>query len=1180
MYFPFSREIRRRLEIAPDFIGDLAASRQLARRLDHDRQVALHPERGVRAGLLYALFELQRWSERLFDHYVHQVDGELWRRAHAWLEDRFGPRAVAAMLERFRELFGGGEPPRPQVEADGVSEPAGDDFVDLAAVLQLWLVNRNPAMADLRDLFDDQELEEATGYGAMVASLEELFVQLPPLDGESLWDHCQRPQRQVPASLRDQLELVTGFEAGTAEQASAQLLALDVLREEERPVFVHGGPPPPPPEVSLEALQEGEERFSADRRWMPELVLVAKNVLVWLHQLSQTWKRDITTLDGIPDDELDRLAERGFTGLWLIGVWQRSAASRTIKHRAGNPAAGASAYAVYAYEVADELGGEAALDDLRERAWQRGLRLACDMVPNHFGIDSDWVQRFPERFLTRPDCPFPNYTFEGPDLSSNPAVGLYLEDGYWDRSDAAVVFRRVDRQRDEVRYLYHGNDGTVTPWNDTAQLDYLQPAVQEAVIELILEVAGRFPVIRFDAAMTLAKRHIQRLWYPLPGHGGDIPSRAEFALEDEDFQRLMPEEFWRRVVDRVAEEAPDTLLLAEAFWLMESYFVRSLGMHRVYNSAFMHMLRAEENDKLHRSLEKILEFEPGILQRHVNFLSNPDEETAVEQFGQQDKYFAACVLLVTLPGLPLFGHGQWEGLSEKYGMEYRRSFRDEAPDPGLVAHHDRVITPLLARRRLFAEVEQFRLLEFATAAGHDRNVFAFVNRQGEERVVVWVHHRAGETRGRVSRSVPFVDREGEKPRRETLGEALAITPRPDRYWIFRDLVAGGERLISAQRLAEDGLEARLGSYEARVYGDFRCVRDLDGRYRELAEALDGDAVDDVESAIRRRRGSPLREPFSLLLERVLAEPEADGPELVAAMTAAYAAAALSATASRKADDAAIGGDAIGDIDAADTESAPPLGPSQEVDRVAPVGESMPPGGGDGVNRAVVRGRENLRAVNRLGAGDEATERWRSQDAGADQRALRLWAVVEPLSVIAPARGRDLLDDGLLVPVLEDLLAGTDESTVAALRLFADRRQWWQGSAPRSGPLAMVDRWIEDAAVRRLLQLHRFDGESWFRQEGYRGWMQWLVAMAAVATAANQPVPAFVGPLLEDLMAAEEPSGYRWQTLREILGAPAPTGSAQEQAVEEGEGLPSGREAAAPGDPQPGGPAEEPSADEP
>ena len=43
------------------------------------------------------------------------------------------------------------------------------------------------------------------------------------------------------------------------------------------------------------------------------------------------------------------------------------------------------------------------------------------------------------------------------------------------------------------------------PWNDTAQLNYLNPEVREAVIQTILSVARKFPIIRFDAAMTLTK---------------------------------------------------------------------------------------------------------------------------------------------------------------------------------------------------------------------------------------------------------------------------------------------------------------------------------------------------------------------------------------------------------------------------------------------------------------------------------------------------------------------------------------------------------------------------------------------------------------------------------------------------------------------------------------------------
>ena len=213
------------------------------------------------------------------------------------------------------------------------------------------------------------------------------------------------------------------------------------------------------------------------------------------------------------------------------------------------------------------------------------------------GIDSDWVIDHPDWFISLPYSPYPAYSFSGPDLSPVGHVGIFLEDHYYDRTDAAVVFMRVNNQTGETRFVYHGNDGTSMPWNDTAQLNYLNAEVRESVIQTILHVARKFSIIRFDAAMTLAKKHYQRLWFPQPGSGGAIPSRAEHSLSIEEFDRVFPNEFWREVVDRVAEEVPDTLLLAEAFWLMEGYFVRTLGMHRVYNSAFMNMLRNEENSK-------------------------------------------------------------------------------------------------------------------------------------------------------------------------------------------------------------------------------------------------------------------------------------------------------------------------------------------------------------------------------------------------------------------------------------------------------------------------------------------------------------------------------------------------------------------------------------------------------
>ena len=94
-------------------------------------------------------------------------------------------------------------------------------------------------------------------------------------------------------------------------------------------------------------------------------------------------------------------------------------------------------------------------------------------------------------------------------------------------------------------------------------------------------------------------------------------------------------------------------------------------------------------------------------------MSNPDERTAIDQFGNGDKYFGVATLMATLPGLPMFGHGQIEGFTEKYGMEYRAPRYEEDSGPvGWWTRHDREIAPLLHSRWLFAESENFLLYDF------------------------------------------------------------------------------------------------------------------------------------------------------------------------------------------------------------------------------------------------------------------------------------------------------------------------------------------------------------------------------------------------------------------------------------------------------------------------------------
>jgi glycosidase len=352
------------------------------------------------------------------------------------------------------------------------------------------------------------------------------------------------------------------------------------------------------------------------------------------------------------------------------------------------------------------------------------------MVPNHFGVDSPWVVEHPERFLSVPRSPFPSYSYRGPDLSPTPEIQIHLEDRYYDQTDAAVAFERLDRRTGERRFVYHGNDGTGLPWNDTAQLDYLKAETRRAVLEEIVSVAKRFPIVRFDAAMTLARRHFQRLWYPLPGDGGAIPSRAGHGVDAAAFDSALPTEFWQEVVERVRIEAPDTLLVAEAFWLMEAYFARQLGFHRVYNSAFVHQLRQGRGVDFIAHLREQLAAEPELLARQVNYLSNPDEPTARTLFGSGARYRMAATLLATLPGLPLFAHGQAEGLRERYGLEFRRPRMRESPDPEALALHREHIQPLLRERALFSGAEDFRLYETAVDGLAESPVLAFSNSRG------------------------------------------------------------------------------------------------------------------------------------------------------------------------------------------------------------------------------------------------------------------------------------------------------------------------------------------------------------------------------------------------------------------------------------------------------------------
>ena len=738
------------------------------------------------------------------------------------------------------------------------------------------LANENPAFQPFYPLFTDEQLAAHPSYNCFWDSLCEWSFQNEVFGPEKtdLISLLKAPVSYAPFSLKGQLEYIKKHWLGLLSEFIGRLLtSQDILSEEEKAAWQGGGGEHDA--YHFEDLTQEYERFSADRDWMPNVVMIAKSTLVWLDQLGKKYRRSITRLDQIPDEELSFLAEAGFNALWLIGVWERSPASARIKQICGNPEAAASAYSLTDYEIAGDIGGWEALEDLRRRAGARGIRLAADMVPNHTGMDSKWVIERPDLFIQTRESPFPGYNFDGENLSHDSRVGIYLENHYYSKTDCAVVFKRVDHHTGDTRYIYHGNDGTGLPWNDTAQIDFLNPEAREEVIRKILYVARNFPIISFDAAMVLAKKHIRRLWYPEQGRGGDIASRSRFALSTEEFKKRLPEEFWREVVDRCAVEAPDTLLLAEAFWMMEGYFVRTLGMHRVYNSAFMNMLKKEDNAKYRMTIKNTLEFDPQILKRYVNFMNNPDEETAVAQFGRDDKYFGVCTMLVAMPGLPMFGHGQIEGFEEKYGMEYRRAYYDEQVNTGLVERHRREIFPLMRLRRLFSGVENFLLYDFWTDGQVNENVFAWSNVHSDSRSLILYNNKYERAAGWINMSAAYaVKGSGDEKQlvRRPLVQGLQLTVTSNRFVIFQEQHSKLWFIRKNSEIAERGLFVALNGFETQVFLNIYEVTDTpDELYRKLYEKLNGSGIADVAMGINEIKFKKLYDSLTVCVSKAILE---------------------------------------------------------------------------------------------------------------------------------------------------------------------------------------------------------------------------------------------------------------------------------------------------------------------
>jgi glycosidase len=434
------------------------------------------------------------------------------------------------------------------------------------------------------------------------------------------------------------------------------------------------------------------------------------NTRVWLTELSRQHGKH-ATLDDIPDAELDRIKEMGFDWIWFLSVWQTGLASRQISR--SNTAwrkefeetlpdlreedISGSGFAITGYAVHRDLGGDAALARLRKRLRQRGLRLMLDFVPNHTGLDHHWVEEHAE---------------------------YYIAGAETDLARAPQNYTWVKRPRVDL-LLACGRDPFFAGWPDTLQLNYGNPATQEAMIGELTKIAGQCDGVRCDMAMLVLPEVFERTW------------------------GIAAQPFWPKATQRVRERVPGFCFMAEVYWDLE-WTLQQQGFDYAYDKRLYDRLRDGHARPVREHFHAGLDYQDKL----ARFLENHDEPRAAATFAPE-QHAAAAVLTFLSPGLRFFHQGQFEGRQKRVSPHLGRG-PDEPVKPGVRQFYERLLDVL---KRPAVRNGKWQLLECVPACDGNGSSDAFIASMWEEpnseRLLVAVNYAAHQSQCYVR--LPFAD---------------------------------------------------------------------------------------------------------------------------------------------------------------------------------------------------------------------------------------------------------------------------------------------------------------------------------------------------------------------------------------------------------------------------------------